>query len=182
VFRAYNPALGRWLSKDPLGEVFSEISQSIPLVAQEPTLGMLPSLLPGTMLANSAHARALPKLLTGSVSVQGTAPSTSVLPGQRQPIKNLYGYANNNPLSFSDPLGLEPQCFDDDDFWHLFWQIVWIMGMLGLAAAMVGLIFLGPVGISADTILMLLILHEFGRLGTQNNWGNPAKPPRGRKT
>jgi RHS repeat-associated protein len=87
LYRAYNSILGRWLSRDPLGE---RLTGSISMVS------------PDNESAEPQDSHIIPNLYA-AVQPLPTAPVAS-----DSTRSNLYQYCGSNPVGFTDPLGLDP--------------------------------------------------------------------------
>jgi RHS repeat-associated protein len=85
-YRAYGSNLGRWLSRDPLGEFGGRTYQPLSYVGGSNAGSGFGWLLQFSNISNASNR---PMLRYGGV--------------------NLYSYVNNNTLSFIDPLGLQQQ-------------------------------------------------------------------------
>ncbi len=112
-YRAYDPNVGRWLSRDPIG-----------------------------------HRGGL----------------------------NLYGYVNNNPVRFSDPLGLEPfelETMDMGEPWAI--QADGFAGMVGLAILTLGFLLPeAPVALPAAAGGANALKSRVNPQGFENNCGSAA--------
>jgi RHS repeat-associated protein len=99
--RPYSSSLGRWLSRDPIGEGIP----SLQIVA--PAVAVLPGMLYGQV---SGDARPDPRLqslavLTGDSSTLASEANMDVVQRLGKPGLNLHSYALNNPINFADPNG-----------------------------------------------------------------------------
>lgn len=119
--RAYNPMLGRWMSRDPINDLTfrmrpqsPEPATPDPMLASATMASLVATVVPeATQLATMpSEARRLvaPSVLGGRVpilrSLMGgrTMMSHSLL--ANVPNNNLYVYVTNNPINFRDPSGL----------------------------------------------------------------------------
>ncbi len=95
--RAYNPAIGRWLSRDPVHELgfnHSNVSQE-PLEPMDPRSELGASKMPS-----------LRRLAANPVIHAQLAAMKIPKVGNSYKEHNLYTYVVNNPVNFSDPSGL----------------------------------------------------------------------------
>ena len=81
-YRAYDPGEGRWISRDPIGELAMRSFSGHPKIPNP----VLPD--------ESLEYDDLDNRQATSLSVEGL---------------NLYGYVGNDPMNFTDPLGLEEE-------------------------------------------------------------------------
>lgn len=108
--RAYNSSLGRWISRDPIAEQSFSTSQPNWSAEIAPTPGMTKPPSSELLLGLSRTAIKQPQI-------------PEYWSSNQMADNNLYEYANNQPVRFTDPLGLRP-CNDqppnDDpaDFCH----------------------------------------------------------------
>jgi RHS repeat-associated protein len=104
--RIYNPKLGRWLNRDPIDDDTFAMMPKSP-EPRNPSDGLMDAAFGqpinpvATAIAPLLYQTHDPMLRKRLVSM---VPQT---PGTRMPYTNLYEYAANNPVNFTDPSGLE---------------------------------------------------------------------------
>lgn len=110
VNRYYDPALGRFISPDPLGSKVDGAGKSGTI------LGPLISYHMGQ--GGASHATFSDRFLSARPQYDAF-PFNRIfgagMPGQNYAETNLYSYARNDPTTFSDPLGLASLLFDKSD-------------------------------------------------------------------
>lgn len=96
-YRAYNQGLGRWITRDPLGDV---TSQRLVLASES---------------SNSEMSSTLPNYAVITFPGRQSSPSSKASFAQ----SNYYFYCLNSPILYTDQLGLA--CNDDGPDWDKFW-------------------------------------------------------------
>lgn len=94
--RFYSPKLGRWLSRDPIGDKeFRKMQATNPEESD-----------PGDMVLASAMGRLPDQNMLAMQIANNPARATDIIRIRHAPDLNAYTYVNNNPVKWTDPSGL----------------------------------------------------------------------------
>jgi RHS repeat-associated protein len=118
-YRAYDPVAGRWLSRDPIGEMSNQLDSTISVFPAD-AVGTSTTLTSDRGEMKAAHGFAF-KLINsggglrndGSFEIFGPQAASAYRslgplgqgPNQLDTQYNLYHYVNGNPVSYFDPRG-----------------------------------------------------------------------------
>jgi hypothetical protein len=95
-YRAYDPVAGRWLSRDPIGEI-SKLRASTPSTSIIDALGSTPASMSSSGVYDGPNASDFHARYYNGVSQNAVGLADGM---------NLYSYVNDNPVLYSDPTGL----------------------------------------------------------------------------
>jgi len=105
-YRYYSPSLARWLSRDPIGEEWFELTSYYPLSQEDKIVRDLRSILNAVQFSMPEIVQSIKRLLFDI--------GIDLLSLQSQ--KNLYSFVGNHSIGKFDPFGLQTndQCCDKE--------------------------------------------------------------------